>query len=359
MTGEILHNLESDKSATEIVDRLTEIWQRVLQRPDICPDDEFRSLGGHEALADEMFAEIAQVFGRQLPAATIWQASTIATLAAVIQQPTLPRLVPFVKLKTGTLKTPILIAHGLDGRARFLKLAQHIRTENSIYGIQAKGIDGLEHPLDRIEDMAAFYLEALNDLQPIGPYILIGYSFGGLVALEMAQRIVADGKEIALLVLIDAYPHPRFLSLRQQLLLSAKRTRRHISEMTQRSVGNAFSYFVEGLKHRMQVAGVRRRDTLPAETFRLSFARTTVRVQEQSYVAYRSYRPRFYPGKIKFVKAGVNSYFPDDPAAVWSKLAEGFEVSTVPGGHLDIVTSEFESLAHVLTGYLQGVPCQE
>ncbi len=359
MTGEILRNLESEKSVTEIVDRLTEIWQRVLQRPSVGPNDEFYHLGGTDALADKLFLEIAQVFGRQLPSATICHAPTVATLAALLQQPLLPRFSPYVKLKTGTGKIPVLIMHGLEGRARFSKLAQHIRTHHPIYGIQAKGVDGLEQPFDRVEDMAAFYLEALNDLQPTGPYILIGYSFGGLVALEMAQRMVAVGKQIALLVMIDAYPHPRFLSPRQRLLLMAKRARRHVSEMTQRSLGSAFSYFMRGLAHRLHISGVHKRDVMPGETFRLSFARTTAKVQAQSYVAYRRYQPRFYSGQIKFVRAEVNSYFPDDAAAVWAKFAEGFEVSAVPGGHLDMVTAEFESLAHILTGYLRGVPCQE
>jgi thioesterase domain-containing protein len=356
MTGEILRNLESDKSGAAIVDALTEIWQRVLQRPNIGPEDDFHTLGGHEALADKMFAEISQIFGRQLPAATICHASTIAALAAILQQPTLPRFSPFVKLKAGTGKIPILIAHGLDGRARFSKLAKHICTEHSIYGIQAKGIDGLEQPFDRIEDMTAYYLAALHEFQPLGPYILIGYSFGGLVALEMAQRLAETGKQIALLVLIDTYPHPGFLSLGERLRLMSRRIRRHISEITQRSTRDAFSYFVLGLKHRLHVAGVHSPGMAPPATFRLAFARTTVQVQERAYLAYRRYRPRFYRGKIKFVRAEVNSYFPDDPAPVWTELAEELEVSTVPGGHLDMLTTEFESLARVLTGCLQGVP---
>lgn len=358
MTGEILRNLESDKSATEIIDRLTEIWQRVLQGPTVGPEDEFRNLGGTDALADKMFTEIAQAFGRELPAATIGQAPTIAALAALLQRPDLPSFSPFVKLKAGT-GTPAFITPGLDGRARFSKLAKHIATDHSIYGLQAKGVDGLEQPFDRIQDMAAFYLEALEQVQPLGPYILIGYSFGGLVALEMAQRLAQAGKQIALLVLIDAYPHPRYLSPGQRMLLIARRVRRHVSEMTQKPARDAFSYFVRGVQHRLHVAGVHSHSLLPPDTFRLSFARTIVRVQERAYVAYRRYRPRFYRGKIKFVRAEVNSYFPDDPAAVWSKLAEGFEVSTAPGGHLEMVTGETESLANVLTGYLRGVPNQE
>ena len=107
------------------------------------------------ALADRIFAEIAKVFDRQLPSATITHAPTIAALAGLLEQPTLPAFPPLVKLKAGAEKTPIFIAHGLDGRARFVELANHIRTEHAIYGFQAKGVDGLEEPFERIEEMAA------------------------------------------------------------------------------------------------------------------------------------------------------------------------------------------------------------
>ena len=336
------------------VDVLTEIWQRVLRRSPIAPDDNFFDLGGNDSLADSIFAEIARVCNRELPSATICYAPTIAALATLMEQPAFPRLPPFVQLKTAGEEPPILIAHGLDGRASFSHLAKHIRTGHSIYGIQAKGVDGMEEPLDRIEDMAKFYLDALGEVQPRGPYILIGYSFGGLVALEMAQRLSERGEIVALLVLVDAYPHPRHLSSGQRLRLIARRTRRHISEMKQRPAREAISYFVRGIERRSGISSGRNRgDHLP-ETCRLSLARTLSHVHDRAYVAFRHYRPRFYRGKIKFVKAEVNSYFPDDPTAVWGGLAEELEVETVPGNHLELVRAEFGGLAAALTRYVRG-----
>jgi acetoacetyl-CoA synthetase len=344
------------KPTAATVDGLTQIWQRALQRSLIGPEEKFVDLGGSDPLADSIFAEIAQVCGRELPSATICHAPTIGALAALLEQPALPRFSPFVQLKTGSEKPPILITHGQGGRARFSELAKHIRTGHPIYGIEAKGVDGMEDPLDRIEDMAQFYLDALGRVQPQGPYILIGYSFGGLVALEMAQRLRGDRKDIALLVLVDTYPHPRYLSPGQRLRLMAQRARRHLSEMKKMPTRGAFSYFVRGLERRLHVAGVRGH-RLP-EPSRLSFAHTTSRVQETAYVAFGRYRPRFYRGRIKFVRAEGNSYFPNDPAAVWGKLADEFELETVPGGHLDIVEAEFESLAAVLTRYVRGAGCE-
>jgi acetoacetyl-CoA synthetase len=341
------------------VNVITEIWERVLHQAPIRPEDNFSDLGGTDVLADSIFAEIARVCGRELPSATICHAPTVAALSALMEEPALPRFSPFVQLKIGGETPPILIAHGLDGRASFSKLAKHIRTGHSVYGIQAKGVDGMEEPFDRIEDMAKFYLDALGDVQPRGrPYILIGYSFGGLVALEMAQRLSEDGENVALLVLIDAYPHPRYLSGGQRIRLMGRRAWRHVLEMRQRSTRNAIVYFVRGLQRRLRIVGARSPGDQLLKTRPLSLARTVLHVHDRTYVAFRHYRPRFYRGKIKFVKADVNFYFPDDPAAVWGKLANELEVETVPGDHLEIVRTGFESLAAVLTRDVRGTLCQ-
>lgn len=78
----------------------------------------------------------------------------------------------------------------------FYKVVKRIEIPNAIYGMQAKGIDRVEEPFDRIEDMAQFYLDALRDVRPRGPYLLIGYSLGGLVTLEMAQRLRRSGERL-------------------------------------------------------------------------------------------------------------------------------------------------------------------
>lgn len=341
------------KSAIATVDVLTEIWQRVLDRSPIRPEDKFSDLGGNDQLADKIFAQIAQVCGRELPSATICYAPTVATLAAVLDQPALPRFSPLVPLKAGTQTAPILIAHGVGGRASFGKLAQHIRTAHPIYGIQARGVDGLEPPFDRIEDMASFYLDALNQLPSQGPCILIGYSFGGLIALEMAQRLSEAGKNVALLVLIDTYPHPRHLPVSQRIPLFSKRVLGHISGMTHMPIRRAVSYFAEGVERRLHIAEAHNLRNLPPETSCLSFALTTSRNRDSDFVALKRYHPRFYQGKIKFVRPEHNSYLPTDPTAYWKKLSTELEVQTVPGDHLGMIGPHFETLAAVLTRYVR------
>jgi acetoacetyl-CoA synthetase len=254
-----------------------------------------------------------------------------------------------VQLKAGSQKTPILIAPGLDGRASFSGLAKRIRTEHPIYGFQAKDVDGLEEPQDRIEDMAQYCLDALHELQTEGPYMLIGYSFGGLVALEIAQRLSEQQKNVGLLVLVDAYPHPRYLSAGQRLRLIAQRTKNHLLAMKQRTIGGSISYLWSELERRLRLAGVHRRGTHLLEPSSLSLAQTTLRVKRKAYEALENYQPRVYRGKTKFVKSETATYFPGDPCSVWAHLAAAFEVETVRGSHLDMVTTHFEGLSDVLT----------
>lgn len=328
------------------VDALTQIWQRVLQRSPIGPEDNFFELGGHDSLADSIFSEIARVYSRELPSATICYAPTIAALAGLLEQTALPRFSPFVQLKAGREKPPIIIAPGVGGRASFSKLAKHIRTAHSIYGIQARGVDGMEQPLESVEDMAELYLDAFRKLEPQGSSILIGYSFGGLVALEMAQRLSESGKHVALLVLVDTYPHPRYLPTGQRLWLTAKRTKDRFSKMKMKEIR------VQAASAPL-IVGLERDGTIPPELSRLSFAQTTMRVKKSDLVALERYRPRFYRGKIRFVKPEGDSYLPNDPTAVWKKLATELEVETVPGDHLGMVETHVESLAAVLTRYVE------
>ncbi len=336
-----------------MVEALTPIWQRVLQLPSVGLDDNFFSLGGSLQLADVLFAEIEQVCRRDLPSATICHAPTIATLARLLEQPALPRFSPFVQVKPGREWPPILIAHGLGGLANFSKLANHIRTGHPIYGIQAKGVDGMEEPFDRIEDMAQSYLDALPDLQSQGPYLLIGYSFGGLVALEMAQRLSKEGKTVGLLAMVDSYPDPRYLTAGQRIRLIAQRARRHISEIGHKPVSEVVSNAVPGLKRRLHIPGSSGRDNRLPPRPRLSFEETTGYVKQKDYTALAHYQPKAYSGKIKFVKGVNDTYFPGDPAAVWTGWAPDFEVENVPGSHQNMVTDHFEDLAAVLTRYVK------
>ncbi len=334
---------------SSITEALIQIWQSVLQRSPIREEDNFFDVGGDPLLAVRLFDEIAKASGREMPPLVIYHAPTIAALAAVMQQPSLPKFSPLVPLKAGEANPPVFIAHGLGGSVmEFFGLVEKVQTRHPIYGLQAMGADGADLPFERIEDMAQFYIEAIQQRQPHGPYLLIGYSLGGLVALEMAQRLAGMGEKIRLLTMLDAYPYEGFLGLWQRTRLIPRLVNHHASIMMHLPFRQALSYVLHPPKRALHSS------RKGAENFvRGPFAGPMRQARDRAYLALTRYQPRPYSGKVRFVKAATKSVFPGDPAAVWTPWVNDLEIETVPGDHYAMLSERFDSLASVLTHHLQ------
>ncbi|MGA9507741.1 MAG: alpha/beta fold hydrolase, partial [Candidatus Sulfotelmatobacter sp.] len=281
-----------------------------------------------------------------LPKVLIYSVPSIDALAKVLEQPAPTRVPPLLLLKAGTEYPPVFIAHGLgDTVFELFSLVKTIESTHPIYGMQARGIDGVDEPLASVEEMAQFHLEAIKRLQPRGPYFLIGYSLGGLIALEVAQRLSASGEKVALLALVDSYPHRNQLRLTQNVRLSLRLAKRRI-------LSPSTAVLRRGREaHSESIGGNVLRGLQTVESMR----GVMQRMRDSAYLALKRYRPQYYPGKIKFVKPAISTDFPDNPAVVWSQLAAQFEVETIPGDHWSMLTTEFEKLAVVLSGYLREV----
>jgi len=325
----------SKVTTSSTISVLSQIWQRLLQVSSIGPSDNFFEMGGDSALAIQVFNEIEEIYGRNLPPVMIYHAPTISSLAAVIEQHSPPELSPLILLKEGTSTPPLFIAPGLGGGpAEFFQLVRYVQAPKPIYGLQPKGIEGFDDPCERIEDMADFYLQALLRFQPRGPYRLAGYSLGGLVALEMASTLVSRGQDVPLLVLIDSYPDISALAPMQYLRLFIQRIKRRIST------------FGQPPRTDIRIGGLSSPDAIP------NFAPAFERVRDAAYRALRKYKPKVYPGAVKFIRAAEVTEFPADPAAVWSHLLGNLQVDTVPGDHLGMLTTHYQELASVLNRYL-------
>lgn len=319
------------------IEALTGIWKRVLQLEAIDSNDNFFEIGGDSALAIQLFSEIADVCGRQLPAVMIYHVPTIASQLALLEVGSTPELSPLVVLKSGVAEASLFIASGLGGGpAEFFQLAKNMQTPYGIFGLQPKGIEGFDEPCERIENMAEFYLKAILQFQPRGPYFLAGYSLGGLVALEMARMLTSKGQTVALLTMIDSYPDINFLSTWQRLQLSIQRTRQRLLNLV-RPQGT-----------RIRLGGLAGQHEIS------TFAPAFERVREAAYSALRRYQPRYYSGQVKFIRAAEVTQFPANPKVVWSHRVGKIDVETVPGDHLGMLTIHHEKLASVLNRYLEA-----
>ena len=203
---------------TAVESVIAEIWCDLFEVEKIGKDDDFFNLGGNSLAAIRMFAQLRQQFPVELPLASLFKASSLAGFAALVarsghlQHPSegaqkkVPwQWVPIVAICPGAGQRQALFCiHGAGGNVfNFKALSQHLGPEQPVYGLQPQGVDGYLPVLDSIEAMAAQYIAAIRTVDPDGPYQLLGYSAGGVIALEMAQQLKKSGAEITLLGMID------------------------------------------------------------------------------------------------------------------------------------------------------------
>jgi acetoacetyl-CoA synthetase len=345
----------------ETTSLLTAIWERLLQRSPIGADENFFDLGGDSLLAITLFLEIAKATGRDLPITTIYEAPTIAELAGTLECDVAPQFSPLVLVKDGDDELPpLFIAHGLGGNImEIFPLAKRVQSRQPIYAIQAKGVDGADVPHERVEDMAQFYLEAVREVQPHGPYFLAGYSFGGLVALEMAQRLSNEGETIGFLGMLDTYPHPRFWPLACRVSVLARLAKRHAVALMDMAFGDVVPFLKERFARLSTYFGAGSATPRNAGTSRSSQPSLQL-VFDYADVAWTHYRPRFYRGNVTFLRAEVCLRFPDDPFAMWSRLVQKLDVHSVPGDHLGMVREQVDDLASRVSACLrEAAPASE
>jgi acetoacetyl-CoA synthetase len=340
------------RPTSAMINALTTIWENVLQYSPIKPGDNFFDLGGDSLSAVTLFLEIEKFCGRQLPSVMIYNTPTISALAAELERSSTSRLPPLVLLRAGS-GAPVFIAHGLGGSViDFYSLVTMIESDRPIYGMQARGIDGVDDPFESIEEMAQYHLDAIKQIQPHGPYLLVGYSLGGLVSMELAHQLIASGERIGLLAMLDAYPFRKYLSFSQRFRLETRLALNRLSIATGMSAPTKDPLTASSAGLRAQMSAGRRASKLSQSPAAASMTPAMLRAAEIAKEALRQYRPRFYPGVIKFVRAETVTDFPADPAAIWAGLTKQFEIETVPGDHLGMIATYPEVLASVISRYL-------
>lgn len=318
-------------------------WERLLNIAPIAADDDFFDLGGDSLQALQLFHEIERATGRVLPITAIYEAATPARLLALLDASAPAPFSPLVQLKPG-IGEPLFIAHGIGGNVIELKkLGQSIVSPRPVYAIQAKGVDGSAEPLNDVAGMVAFYLPHLRALQPHGPYYLAGYSFGGMVAMELARRLQADGETVALVGFIDSFAHPD----------TFPKTVRQVIRL--RSMLDAFRTMPFGAACRFILAKLKRRGDggLASRQHEAGFAgngndAVARAVHEQAFVALTNYRPAPYVGEIEFFRPTA-SIFPVAPKRIWGKSLGRINVHNVPGNHSNMMREHAGDLAKALS----------
>lgn len=303
----------------ELESKMAALWEQVLSRKRIGVQDNFFELGGHSLLAVRLTSRIEKQFGRKLTITALIQAPTIESLVAFLKDEN-PPWSPLVPLQSGGEKPIFFFVHGLGGTVmRFHELARHMVPDQPFYCFQAQGMDGKLPCFDRVENMVDLYLEQMRAAQPQGPYFLGGYSFGGLVAFEMARRLRAEGEEVKFLALVDTYlpsPNEKQSLLGKFFALSPPQKLAYIRKRSLR--------YGRGIKRRVIAL------YLPA---------AIKAVREACAIAEDRYQPGNYGGSVVLFRASEKALRGlDDAEGGWQKHAGGgVEIHEVEADHGNIL----------------------
>ncbi|HEV7517432.1 MAG TPA: alpha/beta fold hydrolase, partial [Thermoanaerobaculia bacterium] len=332
---------------------LAGIWEELLDTRPIGVHDNFFALGGHSLLAVRLMARIEERCGRVLSLAELFRGGTIEGLAAALSRETPAPSSPLVPLRATGSRPPLFVVHPVGGGAlTYRELAEHLGPEQPVYGLQARGLEPGEEPLTGVEEMARTYLDAIRTVQPRGPYALAGWSFGGLVAFEMARQLEAVG-EGARLILLDAQapglvPAPEIDDAAALALFAAE-------------AGLPWETPEEGeplarltaLATRAEAAQLLPQGTGEAHLRRL------LAVFKAHGEAARRYVPGPYGGRLHLLRAGA---LPTPEAAAlverhpdygWGAYAPAVDLHVLPGGHFTLLREPaVAALADLLCGLL-------
>ena len=194
--------------------KLATIWKELLGLPRVGVHDNFFELGGDSLTAAQLIARLPEHFGKRLPVASLFESSTIAGLAALLERTDHEHGDPLGTMLTlraapatrPSSPRPLFCIHPIAGLSLgYSGLLRHLDPAMPVYGLQSRGLRGLDPLPDSIDEIAADYLAQIRRLQPRGPYRLLGRSLGGLIGHAIAAQLHEQGERVELLAMIDSY----------------------------------------------------------------------------------------------------------------------------------------------------------
>ncbi|MEH2161155.1 MAG: amino acid adenylation domain-containing protein, partial [Nostoc sp.] len=334
--------------------KLAQIWAEVLKVYPVGVKDNFFDLGGHSLLAVQLMAHIGQQFNKNLPLAILFQNPTIQQLANVLRQPIDAfDWSPVVPIQPNGSKQPFFCLPGAGGNTIYLyHLAYYLGKDQPFYGLQSLGLDGESKPHTRIEEMAAYYIEAIQTIQPNGPYFLGGHSFGGMVAFEMANQLQKQGYEVALVAILDSGAPG---CIHDELVVDGVDDTRWLTKIAtlfENFYGKSLNVSDETLKlltpyeqlnyFKEQLQSV---NLLPPDVGLKQLCGLIEVFKTNHQIAYVYIPQVIYPGHIKFFKASeidavsnTNSEIFQEIGLGWNKFsAQSIDIHYVPGNHLTML----------------------
>ncbi|MDJ0842020.1 MAG: SDR family NAD(P)-dependent oxidoreductase [Acidobacteriota bacterium] len=348
-------DLEGDYTAPadDIERTLVGFWEELLGIEGIGVEDSFFELGGHSLIAVRLFARVKQVFHVSFPISVLFEASTIRGCAELIREAGVrdrtadsagpahrhTHLVAMHSGKPGP-NTPFFLVAGMFGNVLNLRhLAHLIGTDRPFYGLQARGLFGGDAPHNRFDEMAADYLAEIKSVQPEGPYLLGGFSGGGITAFEMARQLIEAGESVDLLAFLDT-PLPHRPSLQR-----ADKLKIHWQRLREDNLNYLWSWAQDRIAWELNKRKPAGAEDRPGETeyhslaIEAGFREALAHYRLQKLPCRLNlFRPpldkRFNLGGERFVSSEKEFVSHDNG---WTPYVDSLEVHEVPGDHDSMV----------------------
>jgi thioesterase domain-containing protein/acyl carrier protein len=351
----------------DIESQLAQVWGEVLGLERIGVHDNFFSLGGHSLMAVNLFARINERFGKRLPLSLLFQHGTIAQVAKAIgDTDTVGPIARMVQMSENNAGPKMIFLPGVNGELLYAhQLISRLDSRFNIVGLQPNlDVKYLEQYSDFVR-MASEYVKIIVEHQPVGPYRLIGYSYGGILCFEIARQMQQLDLDVPFVGVIDTGPDPGY-SLRNPGTVVAHLMRFAIN-LPRWITANCG---VENRKATIDMAYRRIRyyqrlfQTLGKAKFQYDdeFGSSTRRdgrrlVLGQLYQSVREYSPESYSGRVTLFRATTRPLFRAlSPDLGWSQVAKNVEIHKVPGDHNSMLGSPaIDQISKVLIDDLLGV----
>jgi amino acid adenylation domain-containing protein len=310
---------------------LIQIWTHAFGMEDIGIKDDFFELGGNSLLGARILVDINEKFGQNIPLALFSEYQTIERMAQFLQSKDGSRkshsLVPIQPLG----KKPVLFmlpGHGGDV-FYFREFAKYLGNDQPVYGLELVLSGMAATPSMDLVETARRYFREIQEFQPCGPYYLLGHSFGGVLAFEIAHQMIASGENVGFLGLLDSYPpgtYPKATFLDRIVI--------HYDNLRDLTWKEKVSYLWERIKA-IEIK------LMQFRLFRFTASRLNYipkDVSSVNMIAIRGYTAHTYPGKVTLFRVREHAwYIHMEPTDGWQQYAQSLEIHVVPGNHTSLL----------------------
>ena len=308
--------ISSPRNEVEI--KMVKLWESLLNTQPIGIRDNFFELGGNSLLAMRMFSDIEKTFNKRLPVSIIFQEETIENLARIItSKDQLADLSSsLVPIQPHGSQPPIFCIHGGGGGEVLMygELAGAFGNEQPVFGLRYT--DSGDPSQVTVSYMAEKYIKEIKSVQPVGPYSLLGFCYGGAIAYEMATKLLNGGEEVSLLTILN-FSNPA----QQSVEIYKKRIFDNLKLLFKQPLKQQLSFFVQKSKN----------------AFKLYKSMSdTSEVRYIIWKAISEYKPNPYPGKIILIRANKSN--DSENYLGWETTADGsITLYNVPAEHATLI----------------------